>query len=88
MNPDIICNRSVRINPLTPNIPDKVLSGKSNPHPVIIIKGRQRWIDAGKPEDFITHFGRRYCPPDAHHLNKNWVTNVNYWKDKLEREAK
>ena len=53
-----------------------------------IIKGRQRWIDAGKPEDFITHFGRRYCPPDAHHLNKNWVTNVNYWKDKLERESK
>jgi hypothetical protein len=48
-----------------------------------IVKGRQRWIDAGKPEDFITHFGRRYCPPDAHPLNKNWVKNVKYWKDKL-----
>jgi hypothetical protein len=51
-----------------------------------IVKGRQRWIDAGKPEDFVTHFGRRYCPPDDHPLNVHWVGNVNYWKDKLERE--
>lgn len=50
-----------------------------------IVKGRQRWIDAGKPEDFITHFGRRYCPPDAHPLNKNWVENVTYWTIELQK---
>lgn len=52
-----------------------------------IVKSRQRWIDAGKPEDFITFMGQRYCPPDDHPLNKNWVSNVKYWKNKLNRRA-
>jgi hypothetical protein len=50
-----------------------------------IVKGRQRWDGTG---DFVEFMGRRYCPPSAHPLNVNWVGNVNYWKDKLEREAR
>jgi hypothetical protein len=48
-----------------------------------IVKGRQRWIDAGKPDDFITHFGSRYCPPEDDPLNKNWAPNVRHWVKKL-----
>ena len=29
--------------------------------------------------DFITCLGRRYCPPTAHKLNRNWVKNVSYY---------
>ena len=39
----------------------------------------KRWINAGKPKDFISYMGDRYCPPTAHSLNKNWVKNVNYY---------
>jgi len=42
-----------------------------------------RWNEAGKPGDFITFMGARYCPPKEHTLNKNWVKNVTYWKNKL-----
>jgi hypothetical protein len=51
-----------------------------------IIKSRARWVKAGKPEGFVTFMGRRYCPPDDHPLNKNWVGNVNHWRDKLRRQ--
>jgi len=44
-----------------------------------IVKARKRWNDAGRPEGFIQFMGRRYCPPDANPLNKNWVKNVQYW---------
>ena len=44
-----------------------------------IVKSRARWNKAGKPGDFITFMGARYCPPDDHPLNKNWVGNVTYW---------
>ena len=50
-----------------------------------IVKSRARWFKSGKPEDFITFMGRRYCPPNAHPLNKNWVSNVTFWKDELAR---
>lgn len=50
-----------------------------------IVKSRQRWVDAGKSEDFITFMGRRYCPPDDHPLNVNWVPNVTYWANELKR---
>ena len=49
-----------------------------------IVKARKRWLTAGKPEDFITFMGRRYCPPNDHPLNKNWVKNVKYWFKKLQ----
>ena len=45
-----------------------------------IVKNRQRWDGKG---DFVEFMGRRYCPPNAHPLNKNWVGNVNYWKNEL-----
>ena len=38
--------------------------------------GRARWVKAGKPYDLIIHIGLRYCPPKAHKLNSNWVSNV------------
>lgn len=40
----------------------------------------RRWVNAGKPEDFISFMSRRYCPigapDDPNGLNKNWVKNV------------
>lgn len=48
-----------------------------------VVKNRQRWKDAGQPKPFIEYLGDRYCPPDAHELNKNWVPNVTYWYDTL-----
>ena len=44
-----------------------------------IRNARKRWEKAGKPEDFITFMGRRYCPPTAHSLNSNWVKNVLFY---------
>lgn len=34
--------------------------------------------------EFIKSLGKRYCPPKAHSLNKNWEFNVNYWFKKLQ----
>ena len=37
----------------------------------------QRWMDAGKPGDFIDFLGNRYCPPSADPVgNRNWRQNV------------
>jgi len=47
--------------------------------------GRRRWIVADKPDDLIIFIGKRYCPPSAHSLNKNWTRNVKYF---LENNAK
>lgn len=47
-----------------------------------IRNARKRWIEAGKPEDFITHMGKRYCPPTAHPKNVNWVRLVKYFLQK------
>lgn len=45
-----------------------------------IKNNHKRWINAGKPEDFISFMSRRYCPigapDDPNNLNKNWVKNV------------
>ena len=38
-----------------------------------------RWAKAGKPEDFISFMGKRYCPPKAHSKNSNWVRNVKWF---------
>jgi len=38
--------------------------------------GRARWIKAGKLYDLIIYIGLRFCPPNAHLLNSNWVRNV------------
>ena len=48
-----------------------------------VVKNRQRWIDAGKPKPFIEFLGDKYCPPDIHTLNENWVGNVTFWYNKL-----
>ena len=29
--------------------------------------------------EFLLCLSNRYCPPTAHKLNKNWVSNVRYW---------
>jgi len=50
-------------------------------------KTYDRWVKAGKPGDFITFLGRRYCPVGAENdpngLNRNWVRNVKHWTDKI-----
>lgn len=48
-----------------------------------VVKNYKRWQDAGSPGDYITFLGNRYCPPDAHPLNKHWQGNVRKWVDKL-----
>ena len=35
-----------------------------------------RWQAAGATGDFLTVLGNRYAPPQAHHLNKNWLPNL------------
>ena len=47
-----------------------------------IRNARKRWIEAGKPEDFISFLASRYCPVSAHKLNKNWVRLVKYFINK------
>ena len=32
--------------------------------------------------EFLECLGNRYCPPDAHPLNKNWLKNVRYFLEK------
>lgn len=44
--------------------------------------GRARWIKAGKPFDLVVYIGLRYCPPVAHKLNSNWVSNVKWFLQK------
>lgn len=49
-----------------------------------VVKNYKRWQDAGSKGDYITFLGNRYCPPDAHPLNKNWQNNVRKWVDILQ----
>jgi len=42
-------------------------------------KNYDRWIKAESKLDFITFLGKRYCPVEAHKLNKHWVKNVKYY---------
>ena len=42
----------------------------------------KRWEKAGKPDDFITYMGKRYCPPTAHSKNVHWVKNTTYFYNK------
>ena len=50
-----------------------------------IQKNYDRWIKAGKPDDFITFLGNRYCPTTGNlskaeiALNKHWIPNVKHW---------
>jgi len=54
-----------------------------------IYKNQERWAMAGKPDDFITFLGNRYCPtsgditPMEQKLNKHWIPNVKYWVHKI-----
>jgi len=33
--------------------------------------------------EFITFLGKRYCPPEAHRLNRHWEGNVKFWYSKF-----
>jgi hypothetical protein len=35
-----------------------------------------RWNKAGRPSDFISYLGGKYCPVSCSPLNKNWIKNV------------
>lgn len=35
-----------------------------------------RWLDAGRPGDWLVYVGSRYAPPAVHQLNTHWVKNV------------
>jgi hypothetical protein len=41
-----------------------------------ISHARRDWDGKG---DFIVFLGSRYCPVNAHPLNRNWVKNVHYF---------
>lgn len=55
-----------------------------------IMRNRERWEEAGKPEDFITFLGRRYCPVGAENdpqgLNRHWIKNVMHWTERFKRQ--
>lgn len=44
-----------------------------------VVNNYKRWVKAGKQGDFLEFMSRRYCPINAHKLNKNWVGNVKFW---------
>lgn len=45
-----------------------------------IVKGRRRWLRAGRPCDFITFLACRYCPPCVDPIgHRNWIKNVRYF---------
>lgn len=50
-------------------------------------KTHDRWTRAGRPGDFITFLGKRYCPVGADNdptgLNRHWVRNVKHWTAKV-----
>lgn len=46
-------------------------------------KSWDRWKLAGAKGCFITYMGARYCPPDAHPLNRHWVGNVKRWRARI-----
>jgi hypothetical protein len=50
-------------------------------------KTYDRWTALGMPGDFVCHLGARYCPIGADNdptgLNKNWVSNVQYFLKKI-----
>ena len=52
-----------------------------------VVKNYQRWIKAGRKEDYIVFLGNRYCPVgaenDPNDLNKHWIKNVRHWTNKL-----
>lgn len=60
----------------------------NNPRRVCLVSVRnnwQRWQDAGCPGDFIDFMGQRYCPPQAHPLNRHWAKNVRRIYDRAAR---
>lgn len=50
-------------------------------------KNYDRWMKAGRPGDFTTFLGKRYCPVGADNdpdkLNKHWIHNVRHWTKKI-----
>ena len=44
-----------------------------------IRNNKKRFLKQTKYTDFIEFLGSRFCPPSAHSLNKNWVSNVRYF---------
>jgi hypothetical protein len=54
-----------------------------------IQKNYDRWIEAGRPNDFISFLGEKYCPTKGglsvkeSELNKYWITNVKFWSKKI-----
>jgi len=48
-----------------------------------IRNNKKRFAKQNKYTDFIEFLGSRYCPPQVHRLNKNWVRNVKYYLKKL-----
>ena len=50
-------------------------------------KTYDRWVKLGMPGEFVCHLGARYCPVGADNdptgLNKNWVSNVQYFLKKI-----
>ena len=50
-----------------------------------VVKNYQRWLGAGKPNDYIDFLGDRYCPVGVNDngTNKYWKKNVRFWIGKL-----
>lgn len=55
-----------------------------------VVKNHKRWLDAGKPESFVSFLSKRYCPigadNDPNGLNRHWRKNVSHWCRRLRYE--
>ena len=53
-------------------------------------KNWDRWVKAGRPDDFITFLGGRYCPLDDPRdkggLNAHWIPNVKRFSKRFSRK--
>lgn len=76
---------------LHPKAKDTNLDTQAGWSAATIVKNKQRWEKEGRPGDFITYLGKRYAPigasNDPRNLNKNWIKNVSFWKEFLEKRA-
>jgi hypothetical protein len=49
-----------------------------------IHNNRKRFANQTKYKDYIEFLGSRFCPPNIHKLNVNWVKNVRYFLKELQ----
>ncbi len=68
---------------------DTDLDGQAACAAVTIKNNYVRWIEEGKPGDFIAYLGNKYAPVDESDLddiNRDWILNVKFWIYKIKTD--